>query len=244
MAPGPASGRAAGGRFLVRDTTVNRIRRNPDVALLLPQTKTRSRSDGYRTACRHLAGNDPVMRSLIAQVGPCTLVPRLPYFPVLCDSIVSQQLSTVAAATIYRRFSALFPRRTPTPAAVRLTPVPELRRVGLSAQKAGYLRDLAEGFLDGRIVTRALSRRSNEEIVAALMSVRGIGRWTAEMFLIFSLNRLNVLPVDDLGIRKAIRRWYEFKSLPAARTVRQVGKPWEPYETVACWYLWQSLRLT
>jgi DNA-3-methyladenine glycosylase II len=122
--------------------------------------------------------------------------------------------------------------------------VPALRRAGLSVQKAGYLQDLAEGFLDGRIAPRAFARQSNEEIVAALVSIRGIGQWTAEMFLIFSLNRLNVLPVDDLGIRKAIRRWYGFKSLPAAKTVRQVGKSWIPYETVACWYLWQSLRLT
>ncbi|MEW6542669.1 MAG: DNA-3-methyladenine glycosylase 2 family protein [Nitrospirota bacterium] len=183
------------------------------------------------------------MQTLIARVGPCTLRPRRHHFATLCDSIVSQQLSIVVAEVIYDRFVTLYPKRRPTPETVAATPLRRLKAVGLSGQKASYLKDLAAGFLDGRVQPRRLGRQSNEEVIAALTSVHGIGRWTAEMFLIFSLNRPDVLPVDDLGIRKAIQRWYGFKTLPAARTIKRLGEPWHPYESVASWYLWRSLRL-
>jgi DNA-3-methyladenine glycosylase II len=200
-------------------------------------------ADRHGAAVRHLSRADRSLDRIIARVGPCTLRPRRAYFATLCDSIISQQLSTRVAEVIFARFVALYPHRRPTPVAVAETPLPRLRAIGLSRQKAGYLKDLAAGFQDGRVQPSRLARQSNEEIVAALVSVHGIGRWTAEMFLIFSLNRLDVLPVDDLGIRKAIQRWYGFKALPAARTIRRIGRPWHPYETVASWYLWRSLRL-
>lgn len=218
------------------------------MALLSPTagipTRSRPHQPLLRQACRHLGRTDPVLRGLISQIGPCSLAPRPQHFAVLCDSIIAQQLSTVVAEAIFARFAALYPGKTPTPRAVLRTPLPRLRQAGLSRQKAGYLKDLAAAFLDGRIARRLIARASNEELITSLRSVHGIGRWTAEMFLMFSLNRLDVMPVDDLGLQKAIQRCYGLRRLPAAATIRRLAKPWHPYETVACWYLWQSLRAT
>lgn len=218
------------------------------MALLSPTARRRrfpsptsEATDCHRAACRHLAAADPTLRRLIRLVGPCSLRPRPQYFQTLCDSIIAQQLSVKVAEVIFDRFAAQYPQRRPTPEAVLRTPLARLRAVGLSRQKARYLKDLAAAFLDGRIEARRLARRSNEEIIAALVSVHGIGRWTAEMFLIFSLNRPDVLPLDDLGIRKAIQRWYGFKTLPSARTIRRIGRAWQPHATIASWYLWRSL---
>lgn len=183
------------------------------------------------------------MRRLIAQIGPCVLSPRRNYFGVLCDSIISQQLSAPVAAAIFERFSALYRPGRPTPRTVLATPLARLRKAGLSRRKAVYLKDLAAGFLDGRIPRRCIARLPNEQLIAALLSIHGIGRWTAEMFLIFSLNRPDILPVDDLGIRKAVQRCYGLQRLPTASGIRRVAKPWHPYETFASWYLWRSLRL-
>jgi len=193
--------------------------------------------------CRHLARADQILGELIAKIGPCQLRPSSRYFPTLCDSIISQQLSTKAAATIYARFAALYAGHRPTPNAVADTPIPRLRAVGLSTQKVKYVRDLSAGFSDGRIQTRQLVQQTNEDIITALSSINGIGRWTAEMFLIFSLNRLDVLPVDDLGIQKAAQKWYGLRTLPTPAKLRAIGKPWHPYESLACWYLWHSHRL-
>jgi DNA-3-methyladenine glycosylase II len=189
-----------------------------------------------------LQTRDPVLRRIIARVGPCGLKPYPRYFITLCDSIISQQLSGRVAEVIFNRFARLYPRGRPTPTLVAATPVTRLRTAGLSGQKARYLKELARGFTGGRIRPRRFARQSNEEIIRTLTTIHGIGRWTAEMFLMFSLNRPDVLPVDDLGIQKAIQRWYGFRQLPAAATIRKVGRPWHPYETIACWYLWRSLR--
>ncbi|MGH7256181.1 MAG: DNA-3-methyladenine glycosylase family protein, partial [Nitrospirales bacterium] len=213
------------------------------VALLNATTSALPLDGSYPEACRYLSREDPVLRDLLTRVGPCRLTPRREYFATLCDSIISQQVSVVVAEVIFDRFAALYPRRRPTPSAVAATPLRRLRAVGLSKQKIRYLRDLAAGFLDGRIQPRRFPRQSNEEIIVALDSIHGIGRWTAEMFLMFSLNRLDVLPVDDLGIRKAMQRWYRLRRLPSADTMRRIGRRWHPYETIAAWYLWQSLRL-
>jgi DNA-3-methyladenine glycosylase II len=211
---------------------------------LLPHRATTSQPRcNHDGACRHLIAADPVLHTLITRVGACTLAPRRRFFETLCDSIISQQLSVQVAAVIFTRFAALYSSGRPTPEGVRSTPLVRLQQVGLSRQKALYLKDLADGFLDGRLEPRRFTRRSNDEIIAALTAVHGIGRWTAEMFLIFSLNRLDVLPVDDFGIRRAVQRWYGIKALPSARTIRRIARPWNPYETIACWYLWKSLRL-
>ncbi|MFM8552020.1 MAG: DNA-3-methyladenine glycosylase family protein [Nitrospiraceae bacterium] len=211
---------------------------------LLPESERRIRGNhAHAGAARRLAKADPVLRRIIASVGPCTLTRHPRHFVTLCDSIVSQQLSSRVAEVIFERFEALYPKGRPTPQLVAATPIPRLRTAGLSGQKARYLKELARGFVSGRIQPHRFPRQSNEAIIETLTSVHGIGRWTAEMFLMFSLNRLDVLPVDDLGIKKAIRRWYGFKTLPAARTMRRIGRPWHPYETIASWYLWRSLRL-
>jgi DNA-3-methyladenine glycosylase II len=182
------------------------------------------------------------MRRIIARVGPCLLKRYPRHFVTLCDSIVSQQLSSRVAEVIFKRFEALYPLCRPTPLRVAATPVARLRTAGLSGQKARYLKELARGFVGGRIKPHRFARQSNEEIIETLTAIHGIGRWTAEMFLMFSLNRLDVLPVDDLGIKKAIQKAYGFRSLPKPATMRRIGRPWHPYETIASWYLWRSLR--
>ena len=196
----------------------------------------------HRRAVHHLQTADPVMRRIIARVGPCRLKRYPRYFVTLCDSIVSQQLSSRVAEVIFARFEALYPDGRPTPERVAATPVPRLRTAGLSGQKARYLKELARGFTSGRIRSHRFARQSNDEIIEALTAIHGIGRWTAEMFLMFSLNRLDVLPVDDFGIKKAIQRAYGFRVLPKPVTMRRIGRPWHPYETIASWYLWRSLR--
>ena len=216
------------------------------MALLIPSPSSypparRSRQTNYRTVCAWLSRRDPVLGRLIDRIGPCRLSPRRDYFATLCDSIIAQQLSTRVADVISDRYVALFPGRRPSPRqALTLSPS-AFREIGLSNQKSRYVKDLAAGFLDGRIRPRAFPHTANEELIAMLTSIHGVGRWTAEMFLMFALNRQDVLPVDDLGIQKAIQRWYGFSRLPAPRTIRRIGRAWSPYETIACWYLWRSL---
>lgn len=197
----------------------------------------------YSEECRRLSDADPVMASLIKRIGVCHLRPRRDYFATLCDSVISQQLSPAAAATIYERFIRLYAARRPTPRAVARTRMARLRAVGLSPQKAAYVQHLALGFLKGTIRPRRFAHQDNDAIIETLSSIHGIGRWTAEMFLIFALNRLDVLPVGDLGIQKAVKRWYMLRHLPGPDKLRAVGRRWAPHETLACWYLWQSARL-
>jgi DNA-3-methyladenine glycosylase II len=144
------------------------------------------------------------------------------------------------AEVIFDRIRALYPKRRLTPRVVARTPLARLRTAGLSGQKARYLKELAKAFAEGRIRPARFARQSNEDIIETLTEVHGIGRWTAEMFLMFSLNRLDVLPVDDLGIKKAMQRQYGLRSLPKPARIRAIAKPWHPYETIACWYLWKS----
>jgi DNA-3-methyladenine glycosylase II len=211
---------------------------------LLPSTDRRAKKKpaSHAAAGRHLATADPVMRRIIARVGPCRLKRYPRYFVTLCDSIVSQQLSSRVAEVIFNRVQALYPHGRPTPQRVAATPVPRLRTAGLSGQKARYLKELARGFTGGKIRPHRFARQSNEEIIETLTAIHGIGRWTAEMFLMFSLNRLDVLPVDDLGIKKAVRQAYGLRVLPKPATIRRIGRSWHPYETIASWYLWRSLR--
>lgn len=204
---------------------------------------TRVRINRHLAACRHLRAADPTMRRLIDQVGRCELVPRRGAFVILCTSIISQQLSIAAAAMIFGRFVRLYPARRLTPMAVSASIAPSLRAVGLSQQKVRYVQDLALAFQDGRVQSRRFSKQSNEEIMAALTCIKGIGRWTVEMFLIFSLNRLDVLPVDDLGIQQSVQRWYRLPSAPSPAILRKIAAPWHPYESIASWYLWKARRL-
>lgn len=196
----------------------------------------------YARARQVLARRDPVLRDLMRRHGRCGLADsqHTDPFRALVRAIVSQQLSTKAAATIFARFEALFEGR-PSPADVAALPDARLRAVGLSGQKLGYLRDLCRRLEDGSLVLTALDGMGDDEVIAALTTVKGIGRWTAEMFLMFRLHRPDVLPVGDLGIIKAMQRVYRLRKTPSPERMLAIGKHWRPYRSVACWYLWASL---
>jgi DNA-3-methyladenine glycosylase II len=188
---------------------------------------------------------DPVLGGLIKQIGACGMAERQrkDHLTALIGSIVSQQLSTKAAATIFGRFVALFPENAvPSAAAIAAIDDARLRSVGLSGQKVGYLRDLCARIEDGRLDLDALDSLEDEDVIERLTSVKGFGRWTAEMFLMFRLHRPDVLPVGDLGIQNAVQRLYKLRKRPDPKRLTKIGEPWRPYRSVACWYLWQSLR--
>ena len=196
----------------------------------------------YTKARRLLARRDPVLRDLMRRHGPCGLAAaqHADPFRALVHAIIAQQLSTRAAATIEARFATLFDG-SPTPAAVGAAPDPQLRGVGISSQKIRYIRDLGRRVHDGSLPLASLGTLPDEEVIAALTSVTGIGRWTAEMFLMFRLHRPDVLPVGDLGIVKAVKRAYRLRTLPSPARLLRLGEVWRPYRSVACWYLWASL---
>src|SRR5215510_2833044 len=196
----------------------------------------------YGRARRLLARRDPILRDLMRRHGACGLAAaqRSDPFRALCHAIIAQQLSTKAAATIEARFSGLFAGQ-PTPAAVSRASDEQLRSVGLSPQKLRYMRDLCGKILDGSLRLDDLDALSDDDVIAALTNVKGIGRWTAEMFLIFRLHRPDVLPVDDLGILKAVQRAYRLRLTPTPARLTKIGEAWRPYRSVACWYLWASL---
>ncbi len=197
-------------------------------------------------ACRHLAQADPVLGTLIARVGPYRLRPRRSHslFGAVARAIVYQQLSGSAAATILGRVKAIYaPKRYPGPRDILATPPERLRAAGLSAAKAAALRDLAERSLDGTVPTmRRAQRMQDEDVIERLVQVRGVGRWTAEMLLMFRLGRADVLPVSDLGIRKGFALTFGSRRLPAAITIERRAQRWRPYRSVACWYLWRALE--
>ena len=197
----------------------------------------------YTRARRLLARRDPVLRELMRAHGPCGLAARqhADPFKALIRAIVGQQLSTRAAATIFSRFEGLFDT-FPTPSQVLAVPDERLRAVGLSTQKLGYLRDLCRRLADGQLPLDAIDRMDDEAVIDALTRVKGIGRWTAEMFLIFRLQRPDVLPVGDLGIVKAVQRAYKLRKAPSPDRLTRIGEAWRPYRSVACWYLWASLN--
>ena len=197
----------------------------------------------YSKARRVLARRDPVIRDLMRAHGDCGLgaVQHTDPFTALTHAFISQQLSTKAAATIARRFDALFGGR-PTPAAVTAMPDERLRDVGLSGQKIGYIRDLCARIADGSLSLKQLETLPDDSVVETLTRVKGIGRWTAEMFLMFRLQRPDVLPVGDLGIVKAVQKAYGLRKAPTPERLTRIGESWRPYRSVACWYLWASLK--
>jgi DNA-3-methyladenine glycosylase II len=188
---------------------------------------------------------DPVLREAIKRIGPCGMAARQrkDHLTALVGAIVSQQLSTKAAATIFGRFAALFPdEHIPSASAIAAIDDAALRRVGFSGQKIGYLRDLCARILDGRLNLEELDVLPDETVIERLTAVKGFGRWTAEMFLMFRLHRPDVLPAGDLGIVNAIQRLYRLRKRPDPKRIVKIGEPWRPYRSVACWYLWQTLR--
>src|SRR5579859_7145440 len=195
-----------------------------------------------RKALDHLKKSDSILASIIARVGPCKMAYRDPTFEMLARAIVFQQLSTKAARTIYGRLEEAAGGKF-TPEAIQQLSVGEMRRCGLSRQKLGYIRDLAEHAISGKVDFTRLPAMNDEEVIASLTDIKGVGVWTAHMFLLFSLRRPNVLPVGDLGVRTAIQRLYRKRKLPTAKQVEQIAKGWHPYCSFAAWYLWRSLEL-
>ena len=201
----------------------------------------------YQRARRLLMRRDPVLGAAIKRIGPCALASRQrkDHLSALVGAIVSQQLSTKAAATIFGRFTALFPdSEIPDAAAIAALDDAALRAVGLSGQKVGYLRDLSARIADGRLRLDELEALPDEEVIERLTAVKGFGRWTAEMFLMFRLHRPDVLPVGDLGIVKAVQKLYGLRKTPDATRILKIGDGWRPYRSVASWCLWQTLRET
>ena len=189
-----------------------------------------------------LLRRDPVLAALIRKHGECGLAKaqRADHFSALVRAITGQQLSTKAAATIFARLAALMPDGV-TPAALSALTDDQMRAVGMSRQKIAYFRDLCDKALGGIVALDALDAMADEEVIAALTKVKGIGRWSAEMFLMFRLHRPDVLPVDDLGIVNAVKNVYGLRKRPTADRIRKLGEAWRPYRSVASWYLWRSL---
>lgn len=197
----------------------------------------------YARARRLLLRRDPVLAALIRKHGPCGLAAaqRADHFSALVRAIVGQQLSTKAATTIHRRLIELVGNGAATPEGIAALTDTQLRSVGLSRQKTAYLRDLCEKVASGEVRLDALGRMADEAVIAELTNIKGVGRWTAEMFLMFRLHRPDVLPVGDLGIVNAVKNVYRLRKKPTADRLMKIGEPWRPYRSVACWYLWRSL---
>lgn len=194
-------------------------------------------------AASHLGKHDTTLAPVIERAGLATYEPHTDYYAELVSSIISQQLSVKAAASIERRFKELFDGHLPSPEQILEKSIDELRTVGFSRPKANYVRDLAHHIIDGRLKFDKLDMLSNQEIVDMLTDVKGIGEWTAHMFLMFCLGRLDILPVGDLGIRNGVRQLYGFEDLPTPDQIIEIAATnnWHPYESVASWYVWQSL---
>ena len=196
-----------------------------------------------RLAASHLAENDGRLAPVIVASGPCRIKPHTDHYGELVGSIVGQQLSSVAAGTIWRRVLDLFDGNMPAPQQLIKVDDQKLRDVGLSWAKVKYVKDLAQHVLDGRLDLEHIATMPNEQVIEQLTAVKGIGEWSAHMFMIFGLGRLDILPVGDLGVRKAVMNLYGLKEMPdPARTVTIANQnSWHPYESVAAWYCWQSL---
>ena len=198
-----------------------------------------SRQARIEQAVRHLSKCDPVMRRVVRRFGPCTLRRRRDRFGMLVRSIISQQISVHAARSIRGRLEArLLPAKIAPDSLAELS-VDQLRSVGLSAQKASYILDLANKTLSGEVRFDRFRRLSDEAVIDELTKVKGIGRWTAQMLLIFSLGRLDILAVDDQGLRGAVRDLYGLGDFPARHEFTELAQPWRPYASIASWYCWR-----
>jgi DNA-3-methyladenine glycosylase II len=195
-----------------------------------------------RKAVIHLKKCDPVLRAIIERVGPCRMEFGLPEFCSLAEAIVYQQLNGKAAVTIFKRFAALAGEPL-TPEGILQLSDQQLRSVGLSKQKSAYLKDLAAKTVAGLLDFSRLRALTDDEVIQHLTRVKGVGIWTAHMFLIFSLRRPDVLPTGDYGVQVAMRKHYKKRKLPKPKDMEKIAKAWAPYRSVACWYLWRSLDI-
>ena len=195
-----------------------------------------------RKAVNHLKKCDPILRAIIERVGPCNMEFGPAEFHSLAEAIVYQQLNGKAAVTIFKRFAALAGEPL-TPEGILKLSDEQLRSVGLSKQKSTYVKDLAAKTAAGLLDFSRLPELSDDEVIKHLTQVKGIGVWTAHMFLIFSLRRPNVLPTGDYGVQMAVKKHYRKRKLPKPKDMEKIAKAWEPYRSVACWYMWRSLDL-
>lgn len=196
----------------------------------------------YLKESKYLIKKDKKLKLVIEQIGECTLGKSDNYFHSLCDAIVSQQLSVKAADTIFKRFLGLLDDKILNPENLIQIRHEELRAIGCSNAKAKYVINLAECCIEKIVDLENIHHLNDEEVITQLTQVKGIGRWTAEMFLMFSLNRLNVLPVDDLGIKKGFMKVYDLSEMPTKSQMNEIASNWQPYRTIGSWYLWRSLE--
>lgn len=185
---------------------------------------------------------DPVLRAIIERVGPCRMEFGVPEFSSLAEAIVYQQLNGKAAVTIFNRFADIA-GNPPTPDGILKLSDAELRSVGLSKQKSAYLKDLAAKTAAGLLDFGRLSELSDNEVIEHLTQVKGVGVWTAHMFLMFSLRRPNILPTGDYGVQVAVKKHYKKRKLPKPKEMEKIARAWEPYRSIACWYMWRSLDI-
>jgi DNA-3-methyladenine glycosylase II len=195
-----------------------------------------------RKAISHLKKSDPILSSIIERVGPCRMEFGPPEFHSLAEAIVYQQLNGKAAVTIFKRFAALAGEPVTPQGILKLTDS-QLRSVGLSKQKSSYLKDMAGRAARGELDFTRLPGMTDDEVIKHLTQVKGVGVWTAHMFLMFTLRRPNVLPTGDYGIQMAIRKHYKKRKMPKPEVMTKIAKSWEPYRSVACWFLWRSLDI-
>jgi 3-methyladenine DNA glycosylase/8-oxoguanine DNA glycosylase len=193
-----------------------------------------------RKAISHLKECDPILRAIIERVGPFRMEYGPPEFHSLAEAIIYQQLNGKAAVVIFKRFAALAGEPL-TPAGILKLTNEQMRSVGLSKQKSSYLRDMAERAMSRQLDFSRLHEMSDEEVIKHLTQVKGVGVWTAQMFLMFTLKRPNVLPTGDFGVQSAIKRHYKKRKLPKPAQMEKLAKAWEPYRSIACWYLWKSM---
>jgi DNA-3-methyladenine glycosylase II len=195
-------------------------------------------------AREHLARSDPALALIVAQYGLCPIRPHREYYRALVGEIIGQQLSVKAAASIRKRFELLFGNTFPAPEAILQKSIEELRSVGLSRSKAAYISDLAQHIIEGKLRFDHLDALSNESVIQELTDVKGIGEWTAHMFLMFCMGRSDILAYGDLGVRNAIKKLYKLPQAPSPTEVAEIAlrHQWHPYETIVCWYLWESLE--
>ena len=195
-----------------------------------------------RKAHTHLKKCDPILRAIIEQVGPCYMEFRPPEFQSVARSILYQQLNGKAAASIFKRFAALTGEPVSPDGILKLTDE-QLRNVGLSKQKSSYLKDLATKTRDGLLNFVRLPEMSDEEVIEHLTQVKGVGVWTAHMFLMFTLRRPDVLPTGDYGVQAAMKKHHRKRKMPKPKDMEKIARAWSPYRSIACWYLWRSLDI-
>jgi DNA-3-methyladenine glycosylase II len=195
-----------------------------------------------RRAVLHLKKSDPILRALIEKIGPCRMEFSNPTFHHLAESILYQQLNGKAAATIFKRFTDAAGDPL-TPEGILALTDTQMRAVGLSKQKTAYLRDLAAKTKAGLLEFEKLGTLSDHEVIDHLIQVKGVGVWTAHMFLMFTLRRPDVLPTGDYGVQMAMKKHYRKRKLPKPKDMEKIAKSWVPYRSIACWYLWRSLDI-